>query len=558
MSETSTPSNFIRTLIDGHLADGRYDHVHTRFPPEPNGYLHIGHAKSILLNYGLAQAYGGQFNLRFDDTNPLKEEQEFIDAITADVKWLGGDWEDRLFYASDYFEQLYQWAIQLIKEGKAYVDDLTAEEIRQYRGTLTEPGQNSPYRDRSIEENLDLFERMKQGEFPDGSRVLRAKIDMAAPNMNFRDPVLYRILHAEHPRTGNEWCIYPMYDWAHGQSDSIEGITHSICTLEFEDHRPLYEWFIENLGIYAPQQIEFARLAITYTVMSKRKLRRLVEEGYVNGWDDPRMPTIRGLRRRGYTPETMRNFAETIGVSKANSIVDIELLEHVLRDDLNRRAPRAMGVLRPLKLTITNYPSDAIEEFEVPTHPQDKENDEMRVVPFSREIYIEQDDFMEEPPGKYYRLAPGREVRLLGTYYITCDEVLKDEAGNVLEVRCSYDPESRGGTTPDGRKVKGTIHWVSAAHALDAEVRVYDRLFTQPNPDNVADDEDFTVNLNPNSLEVLTHCKLEPNLETAQVGDSFQFMRQGYFVKDQDSTDGRPVFNLTVGLRDTWAKMQPK
>jgi len=556
MSDTSTPSNFIRTIIDGHLEDGRFSEVHTRFPPEPNGYLHIGHAKSILLNYGLAQAYGGKFNLRFDDTNPLKEEQEFIDAITADVKWLGGDWEDRLFYASDYFEQLYQWAIQLIKDGKAYVDDLTAEEIRQYRGTLTEPGQNSPYRGRSIAENLDLFERMKQGEFPDGSRVLRAKIDMAAPNMNFRDPVLYRILHAEHPRTGNKWCIYPMYDWAHGQSDSIEGITHSICTLEFEDHRPLYEWFIENLGIYAPQQIEFARLNLTYTVMSKRKLRRLVEEGYVNGWDDPRMPTIRGLRRRGYTPETMRNFAETIGVSKANSIVDIELLEHVLRDDLNQHAPRAMAVLRPLKVTITNYPADAIEEFEVPTHPQDKENDEMRVVPFSSEIYIEQDDFMEDPPGKYYRLAPGQEVRLLGAYYVTCDEVVKDEVGNVVEVRCSYDPESRGGQTPDGRKVKGTIHWVSARHALDAEVRIYDRLFTQPNPDNVADDEDFTVNLNPNSLEVLPHCKLEPNLDAAQIGDSFQFMRQGYVVKDQDSTTDRPIFNLTVGLRDTWAKMQ--
>ncbi len=556
MSDTTAPSNFIRTIIDTHLENGRFDHVHTRFPPEPNGYLHIGHAKSVLLNFGLAHAYGGKFNLRFDDTNPLKEEQEFIDAIIEDVKWLGADWEDRLFYASNYFPQLYQWAMQLIKEGKAYVDDLSADEIRQYRGTLTEPGKNSPYRDRSVEENLDLFERMKKGEFPDGSRVLRAKIDMASPNMNMRDPVLYRILHAEHPRTGSEWCIYPMYDWAHGQSDSIEGITHSICTLEFEDHRPLYEWFIENLGIYAPQQIEFARLNLTYTVMSKRKLRRLVEEGYVNGWDDPRMPTLRGLRRRGYTPEAIRNFTEIIGVAKANSTVEIELLEHVLRDDLNQHAPRAMAVLRPLKVTITNYPADAVEEFEVPTHPQDKENDETRVVPFSREIYIEQEDFMEDPPRKYYRLSPGREVRLLGAYYITCDEVVKDEAGNVVEVRCTYDPESRGGQTPDKRKVRGTLHWVSARQALNAEVRVYDHLFTQPNPDDVGDDEDFTVNLNPNSLEVLTNCKLEPNLDAAQVGESFQFMRQGYYVKDQDSTPGHPVFNLTVSLRDTWAKMQ--
>ncbi len=556
MSDTTAPSNFIRTIIDEHLRNGRYDRVHTRFPPEPNGYLHIGHAKSILLNYGLAQAYNGKFNLRFDDTNPLKEEQEFIDAIIEDVRWLGADWEDRLFYASDYFQQLYEWAIQLIKDGKAYVDDLSAEEIRQYRGTLTTPGQNSPYRDRSVAENLDLFRRMKEGEFPDGSRVLRAKIDMAAPNINFRDPVLYRILHAEHPRTGREWCIYPMYDWAHGQSDSIEGITHSICTLEFEDHRPLYEWFIENLGIYAPQQIEFARLNLTYTVMSKRRLRRLVEEGYVSGWDDPRMPTIRGLRRRGYTPEAIRAFAEVIGVSKANSVVDIELLEHVLRDDLNARAPRAMAVLRPLKLVVINYPADAVEEFAVPIHPQDKSNPETRVVPFCRELYIEQDDFMENPPAKYHRLAPGQEVRLLGAYYVTCTGVARDAAGNVVEIHCTYDPESRGGQTPDGRKVKGTIHWVSARHALDGEVRIYDRLFTQPNPEDVAEDEDFTVNLNPNSLEVLTHCKLEPNLASARVGDSFQFMRQGYFVKDKDSTPEHPVFNLTVGLRDTWAKMQ--
>ncbi len=556
MSDTTAPSNFIRTIINEHLQNGRYDRVHTRFPPEPNGYLHIGHAKSVLLNYGLAQAYNGKFNLRFDDTNPLKEEQEFIDAIIEDVRWLGADWEDRLFYASDYFQQLYEWAIQLIKDGKAYVDDLSAEEIRQYRGTLTAPGQNSPYRDRSVAENLDLFRRMKEGEFPDGSRVLRAKIDMASPNMNLRDPVMYRILHAEHPRTGRAWCIYPMYDWAHGQSDSIEGITHSICTLEFEDHRPLYDWFIESLGIYAPQQIEFARLNLTYTVMSKRRLRRLVEEGYVSGWDDPRMPTIRGLRRRGYTPEAMRAFAELIGVSKANSIVDIELLEHVLRDDLNAHAPRAMAVLRPLKLVVTNYPADRVEEFAVPTHPQDKGNPETRVVPFCRELFIEQDDFMENPPASYHRLAPGQEVRLLGAYYVTCTGVARDAAGKVVEIHCTYDPASRGGQTPDGRKVKGTIHWVSARHALDGEVRLYDRLFTQPNPDDVAEDEDFTANLNPNSLEVLTHCKLEPNLASAQVGDSFQFMRQGYYVKDKESTPDHPVFNLTVGLKDTWAKMQ--
>lgn len=558
MSESTTPSNFIRSIVDEHLQNGRYDHVHTRFPPEPNGYLHIGHAKSICLNSGIAQAYDGKFNLRFDDTNPLKEEQEFIDAIMEDVKWLGADWEDRLFYASDYFEQLYSWAIQLIKDDKAYVDDLTAAEIREYRGTLTEPGKNSPYRDRTVAENLDLFERMKNGEFPDGSRVLRAKIDMAAPNMNLRDPVLYRILHAEHPRTGNTWCIYPMYDWAHGQSDSIEGITHSICTLEFEDHRPLYDWFIQQLGIYAPQQIEFARLNITYTLMSKRKLRRLVEEGYVNGWDDPRMPTIRGLRRRGYTTATMRNFCDVIGVAKANSTVDVELLEHVLRDDLNEHAPRAMAVIRPLKLVITNYPANAAEEFEVPTHPQDKENQEMHIVPFSREIYIEQDDFMENPPGKYYRLSPGKEVRLLGAYYITADEVITDKDGHITEVHCTYDPASRGGQTPDGRKVKGTIHWVSAQHAIDAEIRLYDRLFTAPNPEETTDDADFTVNLNPDSLEIVHHAMLEPNLAEAAVGDSFQFMRQGYFVKDPDSTPEKPVFNLTVGLRDTWSKMQQR
>lgn len=557
MTEETTSSNFISNIIDEHMRNGRFHgRVQTRFPPEPNGYLHIGHAKSILLNYGIARSYNGKFNLRFDDTNPLKEEQEFIDAITEDVRWLGGDWEDRLFYASDYFEQLYQWAILLIKDGKAYVDDLTADEIRQYRGTLTEPGNNSPYRNRSVDENLDLFERMKKGEFPDGSRVLRAKIDMASPNINFRDPVMYRILHAEHPRTGSEWCIYPMYDWAHGQSDSIEGITHSICTLEFEDHRPLYDWYIENLGIHAPQQIEFARLNLTYTVMSKRKLRRLVEEKFVDGWDDPRMPTIRGMRRRGYTPETMQKFAELIGVAKSNSTVEIEMLEHVLRDDLNQFAPRAMAVIRPLKLIITNYPENMVEEFEVPTHPQDKENNEIRVVPFSREIYIEQEDFLENPPKNFFRLGPDREVRLLGAYLVTCDSAEKDADGNITTLHCTYDPESRGGNPSDGRKVKGTIHWVSAQHAVTAELRLYDRLFTDPFPENTADGRDFTKNLNPNSLEILTGCQLEPNLAEAQIGDRFQFMRQGYFVIDSDSTPDHLIFNRTVGLRDTWAKVQ--
>jgi len=557
MSEETTTSNFITNIIDEHMANGLFHgRVHTRFPPEPNGYLHIGHAKSILLNYGLARAYNGKFNLRFDDTNPLKEEQEFIDAITEDVRWLGADWEDRLFYASDYFEQLYQWAIQLIHDGKAYVDDLTAEEIREYRGTLTEPGKNSPYRDRSVAENLDLFARMKKGEFPDGSRVLRAKIDMASPNINFRDPVMYRILHAEHPRTGSEWCIYPMYDWAHGQSDSIEGITHSICTLEFEDHRPLYDWFVENLGIYGPQQIEFARLNLTYTVMSKRKLRRLVEEKFVDGWDDPRMPTIRGLRRRGYTPETMQKFAEMIGVAKSNSTVEIEMLEHVLRNDLNQFAPRAMAVIRPLKLIIDNYPENMVEEFEVPTHPQDKDNTETRVVPFSREIYIEQEDFLENPPKNFFRLGPGREVRLLGAYLVTCDTAEKDADGNITTLHCTYDPASRGGNPSDGRRVRGTIHWVSAQHAVTAELRLYDRLFTDPFPDNTPEGQDFTVNLNPDSLEVLTGCQLEPNLAEAQVGDRFQFMRQGYFVVDKDSTPDTLIFNRTVGLRDTWAKVK--
>jgi len=555
-SNANTPSNFIRTIIDEHNENGRFNQqVHTRFPPEPNGYLHIGHAKSICLNSGLAESYGGKFNLRFDDTNPAKEEQEYIDAIIEDVKWLGADWEDRLFYASDYFDQLYEWAVQLIKDGKAYVDDLTADEIREHRGTLTEPGKNSPYRNRSIEENLDLFERMKDGEFPDGSRVLRAKIDMASPIINLRDPVMYRILHDEHPRTGDKWNIYPMYDWAHGQSDSIEGITHSICTLEFENHRPLYDWFVENLGIYAPQQIEFARLNLSYTLMSKRKLLRLVKEGHVNGWDDPRMPTIRGLRRRGYTSEAIRNFTDMIGVAKANSTVELGVLEFVIREDLNKHAPRAMAVMEPLKIVVENYPEGMVEEFEVPVYPQDRENTEKRVVPFSREVYVEQEDFMEDAPRKFFRLAPGREVRLLGAYLVTCTDVVKDDDGNVVELRCTYDPESRGGNSPDGRKVKGTIHWVSAAHAVEAEVRLYDTLFTQENPEA---EGDFLANLNPDSLQV-TKAMVEPDLADAKPGAQYQFMRQGYFVADAvDSKPGKLVFNRTVTLRDTWAKMQKK
>ena len=554
---STSGGNFIRTIIDEDMASGKFGgRVHTRFPPEPNGYLHVGHAKSIYLNYGLAQDYGGKFNLRFDDTNPIKEEQEYIDAIIADVRWLGADWEERLFYASDYFQQLYDWAVQLIKAGKAYVDDLSADEIRAYRGTLTEPGKNSPYRDRSVAENLDLFERMKNGGFPDGARVLRAKIDMASPIINLRDPVMYRILHEEHPRTGDAWCIYPMYDWAHGQSDSIEGITHSICTLEFANHRPLYDWFLDELGIYHPQQIEFARGNLNYTVMSKRKLLRLVKEGYVDGWDDPRLPTLRGLRRRGYTPRAIRNFWEMAGVAKANSVVELSMLEYAIREDLNQHAPRAMAVLDPLKVVVENYPEGLVEEFEVPTYPQDRENTATRRVPFTREIYIERDDFMEDAPRNFYRLAPGREARLLGAYYVTCTDVVKDAAGNVVELRCAYDPESRGGATPDGRKVKGTIHWVSARHAVEAEVRLYDVLFTREDPEA---EGDFIECLNPESLKVITHAKLEPSLGQARPGDSFQFMRQGYFVVDlKDSTPQRMVFNLTVTLRDTWAKVAPK
>jgi glutaminyl-tRNA synthetase len=553
--ETNAPrSNFITNIIDEHLESGRFDTVHTRFPPEPNGYLHIGHAKSICLNFGVAQDYGGLTNLRFDDTNPTKEEVEYMESIEADVRWLGFSWDDRLFYASDYFGPLYEFAVDLIRKGKAFVCDLDAEELRAYRGTLTEPGKNSPYRDRSIEENLDLFGRMKNGEFPDGSRTLRAKIDMSSPNLNMRDPVMYRILHAEHPRTGDAWCIYPMYDYAHCVSDSLEKITHSICTLEFEDHRPLYDWFLDELGIFHSQQIEFARLNLTYTVMSKRKLLQLVKEGYVSGWDDPRMPTLSGMRRRGYTPEAIRAFADVIGVSKANSLVDVELLEHVLRDDLNNRARRVMAVVDPLKVIIDNYPEDRDEAFEVPYFPWDRENSPTRMVPFSREIYIERSDFMEDPPKKFYRLAPNVEVRLMNAYYITCVGVVKDDAGEIVELHCSYDPESRGGMSTDGRKVRGTLHWVSAQHALDAELRLYDYLFTKPDPFEVEEGGEFTDNINPESLQVVT-AKLEPSLKDAEMHEPFQFMRQGYFCADEDSTPEKLVFNRTISLVDTWAKM---
>jgi len=554
--EVVARTHFIREIIDEDMKTGKFGgRVHTRFPPEPNGYLHIGHAKSICLNFGLAQTYGGKCNLRFDDTNPVKEEQEYIDSIINDVKWLGFDWADQLFYASDYFDQLYQWAVQLIKAGKAYVDDLTADQIREYRGTLTEPGKDSPYRNRSVEENLDLFERMKKGEFPDGSRVLRAKIDMASPNLNLRDPVLYRILHAEHHRTGDKWCIYPMYDYAHGQSDSIEGITHSICTLEFEDHRPLYDWCLDTLGIYHPQQIEFARLNLNYTVLSKRKLIRLVQEKHVRGWDDPRMPSISGLRRRGYTPEAIRNFCDMIGVAKNNSVADIGMLEYCVRQDLNKRALRVMGVIKPLKVVITNYPEGQSEEFDAVNNPEDATAG-TRKVPFSRVLYIEQDDFMENPPNKFYRLSPGREVRLRYAYFIKCEEVVKDAAGNVIEVRCTYDPTTRGGDSPDGRKVKATLHWVSAEHAVEAEVRLYNQLFNRANPNDESEGKDFTAYINPNSLEVLPKCYVEPSLKDAQSGSYYQFERIGYFCVDPDTTAEKPVFNRTVTLKDEWAKLQ--
>ncbi|NLU46699.1 MAG: glutamine--tRNA ligase/YqeY domain fusion protein [Syntrophomonadaceae bacterium] len=557
------PVNFIQNIISEDLMMGKNNgRVHTRFPPEPNGYLHIGHAKSICLNFGLAAANGGLCNLRFDDTNPSKEETEYVESIKEDVRWLGFDWEDRLYYASDYFDRLYEFACQLIKKGKAYVCDLSAQEIKEYRGALTEPGRESPYRNRSVEENLELFERMKNGEFPDGSRVLRAKIDMASPNLNMRDPVIYRIQHAHHHRTGDKWCIYPMYDFAHPLSDALEGITHSICTLEFADHRPLYDWFIENVDygkeIYGrPQQIEFARLNLTYTVMSKRKLRLLVEKGIVRGWDDPRMPTIAGLRRRGYTPEAIRDFCERIGVAKRNSTVDIALLEHCIREDLNLRAPRVMAVLRPLKVVITNYPEGQVEWL---TTENNVEQPEMgtREIPFSREIYIEQEDFMEDPPKKYFRLRPGGEVRLKSAYIIKCEEVIKDDQGNIVELHCTYDPDSKTGGPNAGRKVKGTLHWVSAAHALPAEVRLYDNLFLKENPDDEEEGTDFTEFLNPNSLEVLTDCLVEPSLKDAPVESRYQFLRQGYFVVDPDSTSERLVFNRIVGLRDTWAKIQSR
>ena len=552
------PSNFIRDIIIDDLQSNKYDgRVQTRFPPEPNGYLHIGHAKSINLNFGLAAEFGGKCNLRFDDTNPTKEEQEYVDSIIEDAHWLGGDWDDRLFYASDYFDQLYEWAVQLIKSGNAYVCDLTAEEVREQRGTTTEPGKESPYRNRTVEENLDLFERMRKGEFPDGTRTLRAKIDMASPNFNMRDPVMYRILHADHHRTGDKWCIYPMYDYAHGQCDSIEKITHSICTLEFEDHRPLYDWFVENLGIYHPQQIEFDRLSLTYTLLSKRKLLQLVERGHVTGWDDPRMPTISGLRRRGYTPEAIRNFCRRIGVSKTNGITELSLLEYYLREDLNKRASRVMAVLRPLRVVIENYPDDQVELMEAVNNPED-ESAGTRRVPFSKVLYIEQDDFRENPPKQYYRLSPGREVRLRYGYFVTCTGVVKNDAGEVIEVRCSYDPATRGGDAPDGRKVKSTMHWVSAAHAVDAEVRMYETLFDKEDPGDVPEGQDFTANLNPRSLEVINGAKLEPSLQQAQVEDRYQFERLGYFCLDKDATKDRLIFNRTVALRDTWAKIEKK
>jgi glutaminyl-tRNA synthetase len=554
--ETSTSperGDFIREIVAADLRDGRHHTIVTRFPPEPNGYLHIGHAKSICLNFGIASEFGGRCHLRFDDTNPTKEEQEYIDAIQADVRWLGFDWGEHLYFASDYFEQLYEWAIYLIGAGKAYVDDLSADEIREHRGTLTEPGRNSPWRDRPVAENLDLFERMRKGEFPDGARVLRARIDMSSPNINLRDPVLYRILHAAHPRTGDAWCVYPMYDFAHGQSDAIEGVTHSICTLEFEVHRPLYDWFIENLPVPSrPRQIEFARLNITYTVLSKRVLLRLVNEGHVRGWDDPRMPTISGLRRRGFPAEGIRDFAAVIGVAKSDSVVEVGQLEHAVRDVLNRKAPRRFAVLAPLKVVIENYPEGQVEEMDVVNNPEDPSAG-TRKVPFTRELWIEREDFMEDPPAKYFRLAPGREVRLRSAYFVTCREAVKDAAGEIVELRCTYDPATRGGDSPDGRRPKATLHWISAPHAMAAEVRLYDHLFTRPDP---GADGDLFADLNPDSEKVLVGCQVEPTLAELPVGETVQFERLGYFSPDPDSTPGHPVFNRTLTLKDTWAKLQ--
>jgi len=562
----SLPNNFIQDIITEDLKTNKNDgRIHTRFPPEPNGYLHIGHAKSICLNFGLAAANGGLCNLRFDDTNPSKEEIEYVDSIKANINWLGFDWDNRIYYTSDYFDKLYEFAIQLIKSGKAYVCDLSAQEIRDYRGTLTEPGKESPYRNRSIEENLDLFERMRAGEFEDGSRVLRAKIDMASPNLNMRDPVLYRILRATHHRTGDKWCIYPMYDYAHPLSDALENITHSICTLEFADHRPLYDWTLDNINYHSesingrPQQIEFARLNISHTVMSKRKLRELVEQGYVSGWDDPRMPTISGLRRRGYTPESIRDFCDRIGVAKRNSIVDIALLEHCIREELNHRAPRVMAVLRPLRVVIDNYPEGQVEWFTVENNPEDNSMG-TREIPFSRVVYIEQEDFMEEPPRKFFRLSPGREVRLKSAYIIKCEKVVKDEqTDEVIELHCTYDPETRSGSPASGRKVKGTLHWVSAAHAAEAEVRLYDHLFSAENPDDEESGEDFKAKLNPNSCEIIPSCLIEPGLADAKPESRYQFLRQGYFYVDPiDYSEGKLVFNRIVSLRDTWAKIKKK
>jgi glutaminyl-tRNA synthetase len=555
--DTTRSVDFIREIVEEDLRTNKYrGKVHTRFPPEPNGYLHIGHAKAICINFGIAADYGGLYNLRFDDTNPIKEETTYAEAIKEDIRWLGFDWGNRLYHASDYFKQLYEWAVQLIKAGKAYVDDLSAEEIRETRGTLTEPGRESPFRNRSIEENMDLFERMRKGELPNGSCVLRAKIDMTSGNLNMRDPVMYRILHATHHRTGDKWSIYPTYDWAHGQSDSIEGITHSLCSLEFEDHRPLYDWFLDQLEVHHPQQIEFARLNLSHTVLSKRRLLQLVNEGHVKGWDDPRMPTLSGLRRRGYTPESIRNFCDRIGLAKRASVVDIALLEHCLREDLNKKAPRVMAVLRPLKIIIDNYPEDQIEELEAINNPEDPGMG-TRKIPFSKVVYIEQDDFREEPPKKFFRLAPGREVRLKHAYIIKCERVVKDEkTGELIELHCTYDPETKSGGAKASRKVKATLHWVSAPHAIEAEVRLYDHFFLRADPDEVDDGSDFKANLNPKSLEILNSCKLEPDLRAAKTGNLYQFLRLGYFCVDPDSTDKKLIFNRTVSLHDTWAKIE--
>jgi glutaminyl-tRNA synthetase len=552
--EEKAPRDFIRQIIDEDNRTGKHGgRVHTRFPPEPNGFLHIGHAKAICINFGIAEEYGGKCNLRFDDTNPTKEEDVYVKSIMEDIKWLGFDWEDRLYFASDYFDQLYDYAVQLTKKGSAYVDEMSAEEISQYRGTLTTPGVESKFRNRPVEESLDLLKRMKAGEFADGEYVLRAKIDMAHPNMNMRDPVVYRILHATHHNTGDKWCIYPMYDWAHGLEDSIENITHSLCSLEFEDHRPLYDWFLDELGVYHPQQIEFARLNLTYTVMSKRRLLELVEDGHVNGWDDCRLPTLTGLKRRGYPPSAIRSFCSRIGVAKVNSIVDIEFLEHCLRDDLNKTSPRFMGVLHPLKLVIENYPGDEVEEFDAINNPEDASAG-TRKIPFSRVLYIEKDDFMEDPPKKFYRLAPGREVRFRYAYFITCKEAIKED-GDVVELRCTVDLDTKGGDAPDGRKVKSTLHWVSAEHAEDAEARLYDRLFTVPNPLGEKD-TDFKDLINPNSMEILKSCKVEPGVKDLKPFDRFQFERLGYFCMDPDTTNENLVLNRTVGLRDEWARIQ--